>query len=120
VFLYVSKLPCLQKDVHNVPRTHKQSHLWISYVCHWNLCSLAGPSGSTLHSRYTSFIHSAVVLLHECLLIVTIPDMLLPLVRQDTTNSYQSQGTDIPHLPEELATLEDINVESTHDQDYDV
>jgi hypothetical protein len=46
--------------------------------------------------------------------------MLLPLVRQDTTNSYQSQGTDTPHLPQELATLDDNTAESTHDQDYDV
>lgn len=46
--------------------------------------------------------------------------MLLPLVRQDTTNSYLSQGTDIPVLPQELAALEDSTVDSTHDQDYDV
>jgi hypothetical protein len=65
-------------------------------------------------------MHSTPVLLREFLLIGITSDMLLPLVRQDTTNSYQSQGTDIPHLPQELATLEDSNVESAHDQDYDV
>jgi len=34
-------------------------------------------------------------------------DMLLPLVRQDRANSYQSQGTDMPYLPEMPDASED-------------
>lgn len=52
-------------------------------------------------------------------LLITHLDPLLPLVRQDTANSYHSQGTDIPHLPQGLAASGDSITESTHDQDYE-